>query len=179
MLPSGGKGLHVRLGAMTTKPTSSSTPTTPPPELKKKSATLIEQAARALAVVGGRPLTQAEIDGLGTAVHLTRKEAVAPILVQGLKPTTSVLGNWSTLMQRTVYMFPAPPKKGSIEDTVVRAQGMTEVIEVDLQKLDPSRLYKRVLDGAILYLTPEPLTSTALQHLGHIDDVMVHSRGPA
>lgn len=175
-LPSGGKGLNVRLGAMTKPSSSSSSSTTPPAHLKKKSQTLLEQVKRTFAVIGGRPLTQEEINGIGKAVHLTRAPAVEPILVEGLKPTTSVMANWSTFMKRAVYMFPAPPKPGSLEDKVVRHQGMTEVIEINLKALDPSRLYKRVIDGAILYVTPEPITATALQHLGHIDDVMPNSR---
>jgi hypothetical protein len=76
-------------------------------------------------------------------------------------------------------MFPGPPQKGTLEDRVVRSQGMTEVIEIDLKKLDPDRLYKRVLDGAILYLSDQPIEATALRHLGHIDDVMPQSRGAA
>ena len=176
-LPLGGKGLNVRLGALTsTKPPVS---TTPPAELKKKSATLLEKLARASAVVGGRPLTQDEIDGLGKTVHLTTKKAVEPILVQGLKPTTSVLANWSTWMKNAVYMFPAPPKKGSLEDKVVRHQGMTEVIEIDLKQLDPSRLYKRIVDGAIVYITPEPINAAALRHLGSVDDIASSRRGAA
>jgi hypothetical protein len=72
-------------------------------------------------------------------------------------------------MQKAVYMFPAPPQRGSLEDNIVRSQKMTEVIEVDLTKLDPDKLYKRVLDGAIVYLSDKPLPTTSIAHAGHLD----------
>lgn len=171
----GGSGLSVRLGAMTQKPTTVTvSPSAAPPNTPaqtEKSRTLLAR----LAVIGGRPLSEAEIQGLKSAVHLTRGQSVNPILDSGLRPTKNVLANWSTWMRPAVYMFPAPPKVGSLEDHVVRRQGMTEVVEVDLQQLDPDKLYKRVLDGAILYLSDEPIPPTALRHAGSLkpDDGVV------
>ncbi len=65
-------------------------------------------------------------------------------------------------------MFPAPPKEGSLEDRVIRRQGMTEIMEVDLTKLDPSKLYRRIMDGAIIYLSSTPIPTDAIRHVGSL-----------
>jgi hypothetical protein len=173
-LPVGGSGLSVRAQAMTARPASSASADRPADReaLRSSGRSLLARAGRALGVIGGVPMSADDIARTGTAVHLTRPAAVEPILAEGLRPTVGLYKNLTSWCRDAVYMFPKPPS--TLQRALNFAEQMnaaTEVIEVDLTKLDPDRLYRRVLDGALLYLSDQPIPPDALRHRGRLDAV--------
>jgi len=165
--PQQGNALAVRLGAAAAKK-DVATPAAGVEGRRQQGRSLLQRVAHQAAVLGGHPLSAEDIERLGTTIHLTREASVAPILQTGLRPTKNPLANWSTWCRHAVYMFPAPPPQGSLEDKIVRRQGMTEVMQVDLRKLDPEKLYRRIMDGAIIYLSNTPIPTDAVTHLGSL-----------
>ncbi len=125
------------------------------------------RAARAFAVIGGVPMSDDEIARTKTAVHLTHATAVAPIVRDGLLPTVGLYKNATSWCRDAVYMFARPPSALQMTMNLAGTKPSSlEVIEIDLTKLDPDRLYRRVLDGALLYVSSDPIPPTALRHLG-------------
>ncbi len=160
----GGSGLSVRLSAMTTS--SSTGALTSGKAMAQQRATglsLLQQVTRNVAVIAGLPLTADEINA-GPAVHYTRPEHVASIMSSGLRPTEGVFKNLTTWAQEAVYMFPreATPLQKFINFTT-EAANASAVVEIDLTKLDPNKLYKRVLDGALIYVSDTPIPPEALR----------------
>ncbi|MBM4281241.1 MAG: hypothetical protein FJ137_10960 [Deltaproteobacteria bacterium] len=174
-LPVGGSGLSVRTQAMTARPASSSAAAAGPAEreaLNSSGRSLLARAGRALGVIGGVPMSADDIARTGTAVHLTLPAAVEPILAEGLRPTVGHYKNLTSWCRDAVYMFPRPPS--TLQRALNFAEQMnaaTEVIEVDLTKLDPDRLYRRVLDGVLLYISDQPIPPDAIRHRGRLDAV--------
>lgn len=164
----GGSSLNVRLGAMTTKMPAKPTSTTPliadiPDARRTRAKGLLEKVGHAFGVMAGRPMTEAEIAAAPKALHLTRPEYVDSILTEGLRPTTGLYKNLTTWFRSAVYMFgkePTPYQKFVNFSTAAGAA--TAEIEIDLTKLDPSKLYRRVVDDAIIYVSPEPIPASAL-----------------
>jgi hypothetical protein len=147
-------------------------PSTPAADVERteRGRSLLERAGRALGVMGGVPMTPEEIARTGTAVHLTRPAAVAPILEEGLRPTVGLYKNLTSWCRDAVYMFPRPPN--AMQRAMNFSNDMNvavEVIEIDLTKLDPDRLYRRVLDGALLYVSKEPIPPDAVRYRGRLD----------
>jgi hypothetical protein len=134
---------------------------------RARGQSLLARVSRAFGVIGGLPMSADDIARTKTAVHLTHADAVAPIVDGGLLPTVGLYKNLTSWCRDAVYMVPRPP---SALQVAVNLAGTTpstlEMIEVDLTKLDPDRLYRRVIDGALLYLSSEPIPKTALRHLG-------------
>ena len=159
----GGRGLQVRMQAMTT----SSSPTAPPKPseaTRQRGLGLLQRALHGVGVIGGRPLAAAEIAEAPPALHLTKPEAVASILEHGLRPTTGLYKNLTTWFRQAVYMFGNEPSAAQrFVNFSTAASQATAVIELDLKKLDPDKLYKRVLDGAIIYVSNEPIPKEALR----------------
>jgi len=162
----GGRGLQVRLQAMTT-PSTSATSTTPAgtsEATRQKGVGLLQRALHGVGVIGGRPLTAAEIAEAPVALHLTKPEAVPSILEHGLRPTTGLYKNLTTWFRNAVYMFGREPTAAQkfVNFSTASSQA-TATIEIDLKKLDPDKLYKRVLDGAIIYVSDAPIPKDALR----------------
>jgi hypothetical protein len=166
----GGSGLQVRLGAMTSKPTATTpagTTTQTTAEQAKRRATglsLLQKVAHSVGVIAGRPLTADEIRAAPKALHLTRPEHVASILSEGLRPTTGLYKNLTTWFRSAVYMFGREPSGAQkFMNFSTAASSATATIEIDLQKLDPAKLFKRVVDGAIIYVSKDPIAPDALR----------------
>jgi len=164
----GGSGLQVRLGALTSKPTTTTTTTTKTTaEQAARRATglsLLQKVAHSVGVIAGRPLTAEEIRTAPKALHLTRPEHVASILSEGLRPTTGLYKNLTTWFRSAVYMFGREPSGAQkFLNFSTAASSATATIEIDLQKLDPAKLFKRVIDGAIIYVSNDPIAPGALR----------------
>lgn len=164
----GGSGLQVRLGAMTSKPTTTTTGTTQTTaEQASRRATglsLLQKVAHSVGVIAGRPLTADEIRTAPKALHLTRPEHVASIMSEGLRPTTGLYKNLTTWFRSAVYMFGREPSGAQkFMNFSTAASSATATIEIDLQKLDPAKLFKRVVDGAIIYVSNDPIAPEALR----------------
>jgi hypothetical protein len=164
----GGGGLQVRLASMQTP--SKSTPRTMTVDTattgarRERGRGLLARALHDVGVMGGRPMTAQEIAEAPAALHLTRPSAVASILEQGLRPTTGLYKNLTTWFRDAVYMFGREPTAYQKFVNFSTAAGeATATIEVDLKKLDPQKLYKRVLDGAIIYVSDAPIPKEALR----------------
>jgi hypothetical protein len=146
-------------------------------EQTARGRSLLARAARALGVMGGVPMSPSDIARTKTAVHLTNADAVAPILREGLRPTVGLYKNLTSWCRDAVYMFARPP---SALQMMMNLAGKTdtavELIEVDLTKLDPDRLYRRVLDGAVLYISSEPIPPEALRHKGALGSTNTDGR---
>lgn len=170
-LPVGGTGLSVRAQALEAARAARPSPV----DVEERRATgrsLLARAGRALGVIGGVPMSPEDIARTQTAVHLTRPAAVEPILAEGLKPTVGLYKNLTSWCRDAVYMFPRPPS--ALQRAVNFADQMnaaTEVIEVDLTRLDPERLYRRVLDGALLYISDDPIPPEAIRHRGSLSSL--------
>jgi hypothetical protein len=114
-------------------------------------------------------MSAAEIARTKTAVHLTHAAAVDPIVQGGLLPTVGLYKNLTSWCRDAVYMFARPPSALQVAINLAGTKPSTlEVIEIDLTKLDPDRLYRRVIDGALLYISSDPIPPTALRHLGSL-----------
>jgi hypothetical protein len=160
----GGSGLSVRLGAMTTSSSTGALKSGKTAEQQRATGlSLLAQVKRNVAVIAGRPLTADEIKA-GPALHYTRPENVASILSSGLRPTEGLYKNLTTWAQDAVYMFPreASPMQKFMNFTT-EATNASAVVEIDLTKLDPNKLYKRVLDGALIYVSDTPIPPEALR----------------
>lgn len=161
----GGSALAVRMSSMTmtagVSPTRKATTTAI--EQRGVGAALLAQVKRNVAVLAGRPLTPDEIKA-GPALHYTRPENVASIMSAGLRPTEGLYKNLTTWAQDAVYMFPREASAvQKFMNFSTAASKATAEIEIDLSKLDPDKLYKRVLDGAIVYLSDAPIPPEALR----------------
>jgi hypothetical protein len=107
-----------------------------------------------------------------TAVHLTHAGAVDPIRAGGLRPTVGPYKNLTSWCRDAVYMFPRLPNAAQRALNFSNAMNTAvEVVEVDLTKLDPERLYRRVLDGALLYVSSDPIPPDALRYRGNLHDL--------
>jgi hypothetical protein len=141
-----------------------STSTSTSTETRQRGLGLLQRAMHGAGVIGGRPLTAAEIAEAPVALHLTKPEAVASILENGLRPTTGLYKNLTTWFRNAVYRFGREPTAAQkFVNFSTAASQATATIEIDLQKLDPARLYKRVLDGAIIYVSDAPIPKDALR----------------
>lgn len=167
----GGGGLQVRLQVMTSSSSSSSvatssaaSSTTKGEATRQRGLGLLQRALHGAGVMGGRPLTATEIAEAPPALHLTKPEAVDSILAHGLRPTTGLYKNLTTWFRKAVYMFGREPTAAQrFVNFSTAAATATATIEIDLKKLDPDKLYKRVLDGAIIYVSDTPIPADALR----------------
>jgi hypothetical protein len=162
----GGRGLQVRLQAMSSSAAASSaaSSTTKDEATRQRGLGLLQRALHGVGVMGGRPLTAAEIAEAPPALHLTKPEAVDSILTHGLRPTTGLYKNLTTWFRKAVYMFGREPTAAQkFVNFSTAAAKATATIEIDLKKLDPEKLYKRVLDGAIIYVSDTPIPADALR----------------
>ena len=162
----GGSLLATRLGAMTAKAPAATPTTTAASTAPHRNAglALLAQAGHAVGVLAGRPLTAAEISAAPRALHLTRPEHVESILTSGLRPTTGVFKNLTTWCRKAVYMFASEPNAlQKFTNFSLQQHKTTAVIEIDLQKLDPTKLYKRLVDDAIIYVATDPIPASALR----------------
>ena len=163
----GGSGLNVRLGALLAKPATVSTTTTsaaPTTAQRATGVSLLARAAHAMGVVTGRPLTADEIASAPPALHLTRPEHVDGILRDGLRPTTGVYKNLTTWCRRAVYMFEREPSAyQKLANFSAQQAKTTAVVEIDLKQLDPDKLYKRLVDNALIYVSNDPIPVEALR----------------
>lgn len=134
-----------------------------PEQQRATGLSLLAQVKRNVAVLAGRPLTADEIKA-GPALHYTRPENVDSIMSSGLRPTEGVYKNLTTWMQDAVYMFPREASSmQKFMNFSTAAMKASAEIEIDLTKLDAEKLYKRVLDGAIVYLSDAPIPPEALR----------------
>jgi hypothetical protein len=166
--PAAGSALSVRAQALRSK-AAERVSETEAQARRARGQSLLARAARAFAVIGGVPMSAHEIARTKTAVHLTQAAAVAPIVRDGLLPTVGLYKNATSWCRDAVYMFARPPSALQVAMNLAGAKPSTlEMIEVDLTKLDPDRLYRRVIDGALLYVSSDPIPPTALRHLGSL-----------
>lgn len=161
----GGSGLNVRLQAMQ-KPVEVEVAAAEPAETptRRRGQHLLARTIKALSVMGGVPMSAEAIAQAPKAVHLTRPENVDGILREGLRPTTGLYKNLTTYFRDAVYLFPqAPTAVQKFANFSSASSHVTATVEVDLAKLDPEKLYKRVLDGALIYISNDPIPPEALR----------------
>lgn len=170
-MPPAGNAPRLRAAALTTTTTATPAASSTAERTRERGQSLLARAMRAVSVLPGVPMQAADVERLGTAVHLTHAGAVAPILEAGLRPTVGAYKNLTTWCRNSVYMFPSVPNKAQrIVNFAEATNRATEIIEIDLRKLDPEKLYRRVLDGALIYISSDPIPIEALRHAGRVDD---------
>lgn len=114
-------------------------------------------------MVAGTRMTQAEI-AAAKGVHMTSASAAEAIATQGLKPTQGLYKNLTTGGKPAVYMFDGQPNGAQkLANLAGDASKVEKAIEIDLSKLDPTKLYKRGLDGTITYRDPLGIPPEALK----------------
>ncbi len=58
---------------------------------------------------------------------------------------------------------PEPSGAQKFMNFSTEASSATATIEIDVEKLDPAKLFKRVVDGAIIYVANDPIAPEALR----------------